>query len=63
MILLRNNLLTYHRGASLATAVERIAAVLVPGGYLVVGTKEHLPPLALDLYQDNHWPWIYKRSA
>jgi chemotaxis protein methyltransferase CheR len=63
LILLRNNLLTYHRGARLATALERIAAVMVPDGYLIVGTHEHLPPLALNLRQDPHCPWVYKRIA
>lgn len=63
MILLRNNLLTYHRGARLATVIERITTVMAPGGYLIVGIHEHLPPLALDLRQDPHWPWVYKRIA
>jgi chemotaxis protein methyltransferase CheR len=61
MILLRNNLLTYHRGALLEAALERITAELVPGGSLIVGTHELFPPLALPLRQDPDLPWIYMR--
>jgi chemotaxis methyl-accepting protein methylase len=60
MILLRNNLLTYHSGARLAAALERILSELVPGGYLIVGTHERLPPLAVRLRQDPNWPHVFK---
>jgi chemotaxis methyl-accepting protein methylase len=62
LILLRNNLLTYHRGARLAAALKRITAVLTPGGYLIVGTHERFPTLALPLHQDPDLPWLYKRG-
>ena len=39
----RNNLLTYYRDEIVKAALPAIADCLVPGGYLVIGRKEHLP--------------------
>jgi chemotaxis protein methyltransferase CheR len=59
-ILLRNNLLTYHQGASLQAAFGRILTVLAPGGYLVVGSHEKLPASSFALVRDEKCPWVYQ---
>lgn len=59
-IFLRNNLLTYYQGPVLGAALERILAVLAPGGYLVVGSHEKLPPTAMALARDAKCPWVYR---
>ncbi len=58
-IFLRNNLLTYHQGPTLRAALERILAVLTPGGYLVVGSHEKPPATAFALTRDAKCPWVY----
>ncbi len=60
VILLRNNLLTYHQGLSLQAAFERILTVLAPGGYLVVGSHEKLPSSSLPLVRGENCPWVYQ---
>jgi chemotaxis protein methyltransferase CheR len=42
IVFLRNNLLTYYRKEILEGALPKIADCVVPGGYLVIGRKEHL---------------------
>jgi len=43
IIFLRNNLLTYYRKEIVETVLPGIVNCLAPGGYLVIGRKEHLP--------------------
>lgn len=62
LVFLRNNLLTYYRGSAQARAFDQIARTLVQGGYLIVGSHEHLPPTGLDLSRDDVCPWIYQRN-
>lgn len=59
LIFLRNNLLTYHRGPVLISALERILAVLSDGGTWIVGSHERLPTLSRRLEQDPACPFVY----
>lgn len=59
LILLRNNLLTYYRGAELQAAFTRILSCLAPGGCLAIGAHEHLPRSNYPLIQDTGCPWIF----
>jgi chemotaxis protein methyltransferase CheR len=60
MVLLRNNLLTYHQGYQLRVAFDRILSVLTPGGYLVVGSHEKLPASSFKLDREKKCPWVYR---
>jgi chemotaxis protein methyltransferase CheR len=60
LILLRNSLLTYYRGAELQAALARILTTLMPGGYLILGSHEHLPASSPCLTRDPACPWIYR---
>lgn len=62
LIFLRNNILTYHKGRELESALNRILSVLVHGGYLVVGSHEKLPHPSFPLRRDTHCPWVYFRE-
>ena len=59
LIFLRNNLLTYHQGAVLQAAFERIVQALAPGGLLIVGSHERLPEVSRALLRDERCPWAY----
>ena len=63
MILLRNNLLTYHQGEILKTTFQQIIQALSPEGYLIIGSHEHPPESKAKalLNQDPQCPWIYKK--
>ncbi|MBN1425109.1 hypothetical protein JXA88_11185 [Candidatus Fermentibacteria bacterium] len=43
LVLCRNAIMTYFHGAPREEAMERIVSLLSPGGWLVLGRKEHLP--------------------
>ena len=60
MIFLRNNLLTYHRGARLRSGLAGIVSALVPGGWLVVGSHERLPSSFSNLMRIRSCPWVYR---
>ncbi|MGD8846310.1 MAG: CheR family methyltransferase [Desulfobacteraceae bacterium] len=62
MILMRNNLLTYHQGPLLRAAFDRITATLPPGGYLVVGSHEKLPASTSTFIRDPQCPWVYSMN-
>jgi chemotaxis methyl-accepting protein methylase len=59
LILLRNNLLTYYRGAKRDTALKGIISCLAAGGCLVTGSHEHLPASASVLTRDPQCPWVH----
>jgi chemotaxis protein methyltransferase CheR len=48
-VFLRNNLLTYHSPGVQAIVLGRILQSLIPGGFLVVGSHETLPPQPFNL--------------
>jgi chemotaxis methyl-accepting protein methylase len=61
IILLRNNLLTYHQGKDADNALQLILDHLVPGGYLVTGAHEKLPPIFIGLFKRNRCcPLVYR---
>ena len=53
IIFLRNNLLTYYKRPLVDWVLESIAAQLLPGGFLIIGTHEHLPELRTTFRQDR----------
>ena len=44
VVFLRNNLLTYHSPGVQSMVLDRILQSLLPGGFLVIGSHETLPP-------------------
>ncbi len=62
LIFLRNNLLTYYQEAAMQTVFEAIVGSLVPNGYLVVGSHEHLPPAEVILHREKACQWAYKKG-
>ena len=60
IILLRNNLLTYHQGPEMLTALTHIIKTLSAGGVLILGSHERLPPSPRPLKRDAACPWIYR---
>lgn len=60
MILLRNNLLTYYQGRAQRTAFVQLVSVLLPGGYLIIGTHDRLPKSEYPLTKDPCSPWVYR---
>ena len=48
-VFLRNNLLTYHSPRVQSIVLERILPSLLPGGFLVIGSHETLPPQPFNL--------------
>lgn len=61
MILLRNNLLTYHDPGQRQVTLLKILTVLEPGGYLVVGSHERVPERVSGLTKMLECPMIYQR--
>ena len=49
VVFLRNNLLTYHSPGVQSRVLERILQSLRPGGFLVIGSHEILPPQPFNL--------------
>ncbi len=60
LILLRNNLLTYHQGATLQFALQAIVGHLVPGGFLTVGSHERIKNFSVPLIADKECHHIYR---
>ena len=62
IILLRNNLLTYHQEATRRQILAKILDVLVPGGLLVVGCHEKIPHGFPQLVPWEGNPLLYTRT-
>jgi chemotaxis protein methyltransferase CheR len=60
LIFLRNNLLTYYQNDLKVPAFLRVVNCLAPGGFLVIGTHEKLPPETVKLLSFRH-PQIFQR--
>ncbi len=60
VILLRNNLLTYHQGAALQVTIKGIVKSLVPGGYLIFGSHEQLQDCDVPLISEKQCPYVYR---
>lgn len=59
LIFLRNNLLTYYRGAPMEAALGRILSTLAPGGALILGAHERMPGAARPMRRDEGCPWTW----
>jgi chemotaxis protein methyltransferase CheR len=62
LVLCRNLAFTYFDRDGQRNALERIAARLVPGGYLVIGTHESLPPPAAAFVAEPSARGVFRRS-
>jgi chemotaxis methyl-accepting protein methylase len=63
IVFLRNNLLTYYRKEIVETALPSIVGSLVPGGYLVIGRKEHLPDFRKGFDPHPAVSCLYRKQA
>ncbi|WP_176359997.1 CheR family methyltransferase [Desulfosediminicola ganghwensis] len=63
LILLRNNLLTYHSPHIQAEALDRILRTLKPEGFLITGSHEKLPELSSNLIQTDFCSMVYQLVA
>jgi len=60
LIMLRNNLLTYHQGRNRDIALKRIVEKIEEGGTLVIGSHEKLPQSIDSLKQDSRCKFLFK---
>ncbi|WP_289019492.1 CheR family methyltransferase [Desulfobacter postgatei] len=61
IIMLRNNLLTYHQGTKKEYAFQMILDRLIPGGYIMIGSNEKLPTAFTGIFQrSRECPLIYQ---
>ncbi len=49
LIFLRNNLLTYYKDSLKMPAFRKVSCSIVPGGFLIIGAHEKLPPETTNL--------------
>jgi chemotaxis methyl-accepting protein methylase len=61
LVFLRNNLLTYYQDDLKVPAFLRVVNCLAPGGFLVIGAHEKLPPVTSDLFLSFRHPQIFQR--
>ena len=61
IVFLRNNLLTYYQKKIVERALPGILACIVPGGYLVIGRKEHQPVVLGDFDSHPALTCLYRR--
>jgi chemotaxis protein methyltransferase CheR len=59
LILCRNLVFTYFDESLQAAIARRLTELLVPGGFLLLGSQESLPEPVPALTQE--WPWLYCR--
>ncbi len=62
LILLRNNLLTYYCEPLLSQVLDKVTGALLPGGYLIIGSHETLPPGCADLLPWERHPCVYEKQ-
>ena len=60
IIFLRNNLLTYYKEHFKKDGLSRVVKALSPGGWLIVGSHEKMPPTALILRRHPSISWAYQ---
>ncbi len=63
LIMLRNNLLTYHQGRNRDIALKRIIEKIAEGGTLVIGSHEKLPESNNSLKQDSRCKFLFKHAV
>ena len=62
LIFLRNNLLTYYDERLAVSAFQKIVDSLAPGGFLIIGSHENLPPGVFNLIPFGRLPYLFKRE-
>ena len=60
LVLCRNLVFTYFEAPLQAALARRLAQVLVPGGFLLLGSHESLPAAVPGLVHE--WPWFHQRK-
>lgn len=63
ILFLRNNLLTYYRDAIVKAALPTITDSLAPGGFLVIGRREHLPDFLTGCCPHPAVPFLYRKQG
>ncbi len=63
LVFLRNNLLTYHRGAVLRDTLLAIVERITPQGILIIGSHERIKGLQLPLRKDGNHPFILHKTG
>lgn len=63
MIFLRNNLLTYYKTHLKKEGLKKVLKVLAPDGWLIVGSREKLPPGTSSMQRHNSIPWAYRKDV
>jgi chemotaxis protein methyltransferase CheR len=61
MIFLRNNLFTYYKEEFHEGPLRRLTETLTPGGYLIIGAREHLPFADLKLVIIDGYAGIFQK--
>ena len=61
LILCRNLVLTYFEESLQEELIKRIISRLLPGGYLVIGIHEHIPPGQKEAFLLSHAPCIHRK--
>jgi chemotaxis methyl-accepting protein methylase len=62
IIFLRNNLLTYYKEHLKVEGLKRVIKVLVPDGWLIVGSHEKMPAAISNMQRHNSIPWAYRKG-
>ncbi|MGD8961238.1 MAG: CheR family methyltransferase [Desulfobacterales bacterium] len=60
IIFMRNNLLTYYQDHLKEEGLSRVAKALAPGGWLIIGSHEKMPPSAVNLRRHPSISWAYQ---
>ena len=60
IVLLRNNLLTYYKDHLKEKGLSSVIKALSPGGWLIIGSHEKMPPSALNLRRHHTISWAYQ---
>ncbi|MBW2063686.1 MAG: hypothetical protein JRJ03_02015 [Deltaproteobacteria bacterium] len=63
LIFMRNNLLTYYAEGPKVSAFQKVLGCLEPGGYLVIGSHEKIPPGTKGLRRVEAHPSILLKEA
>ena len=60
IIFIRNNLLTYYNDPLKEEGLSRVVEALAPGGWLIIGSHEKMPPSAFNLRRHPSISWAYQ---
>ena len=63
LVFLRNNLLTYYEKRLQVPAFRRVVSALRPGGVLIIGKKERLPPESVPLVPLATCPFAFEKTG